>query len=65
MNKLTPAQKIAETLLFSTSNRIIYYPQKVTGTLQQYKIYPRTFGTFNNNISLGVFPFKLQCSKLL
>ena len=37
MNKLTPAQKIAETLLFSTSNRIIYYPQKVTGTLQQYK----------------------------
>lgn len=37
MNKLTPAQKIASTLLLSTSMNVIYYPQKVTGTLQQYK----------------------------
>ena len=36
MNRMTPAQKIASTLLFSTSNTLIYYPQKVTGMLQQY-----------------------------
>jgi transposase InsO family protein len=36
MNKLTPAQKIASTLLLSTTMNVLYYPQKVTGTLQQY-----------------------------
>lgn len=36
MNRLTPAQKIAVTLLQSTANTLIAYPQKVTGTLQQY-----------------------------
>ena len=34
MNKLTPRQKIASTLLLSLTN---IYPQKVTLTLQQYK----------------------------
>ena len=38
MNRMTPAQKIVSTLLFETSNTLIYYPQKVTGTLQQYTI---------------------------
>ena len=38
MNKSTPAQKIASTLLLSTSMNMMYYPQKVTGTLQQYNI---------------------------
>lgn len=37
MNRLTPAQKIASTYFNSLS---FIYPQKVTGTLQQYKIYP-------------------------
>ena len=37
MNRMTPAQKIAATLLFETSNTLIHYPQKVTGILQQYK----------------------------
>ena len=36
MNRMTPAQKIASTLLFETSNILIIYPQKVTGMLQQY-----------------------------
>ena len=34
MNKLTPAQKIANTYKLSLAN---HYPQRVTGTLQQYK----------------------------
>lgn len=38
MNNLTPAQKIASTLLFKQTNDIIYYPQRVTGTLQQYNL---------------------------
>ena len=38
MNRMTPSQKIASTMLFNTSNTLIYYPQKVTGTLQQYTI---------------------------
>lgn len=37
MNRMTPAQKIASTLLFETSNTLINYPQKVTGIQQQYK----------------------------
>lgn len=37
MNRLTPVQKIASTMLYSTSNTLIHYPQKVTGILQQYK----------------------------
>ena len=36
MNNLAPAQKIASTLLFRQTNEVLYYPQKVTGTLQQY-----------------------------
>lgn len=36
MNRMTPAQKIASTLLFETSNTLINYPQKVAGILQQY-----------------------------
>lgn len=38
MHGLTPAQKLTRTLLHSTANIMIAYPQKVTGTLQQYKI---------------------------
>ena len=39
MNRLTPAQKITQTLLKATANTIIISnPQKVTGTLQQYTI---------------------------
>jgi transposase len=37
MKGLTPAQKIAITLLQSTANELIINPQKVTGTLQSYK----------------------------
>ena len=39
MNRLTPAQKIAQTLLYSLSLQLSNdsYPQKVTGTVQQYK----------------------------
>lgn len=37
MNRMTPAQKLASTLLYETSNTLINYPQKVTGILQQYK----------------------------
>ena len=33
---LTPAQKLASNLLFSQTLTILNYPQKVTGTLQQY-----------------------------
>jgi len=37
MNRLTPAQKITQTLLKATANTIIMSsPQKVTGTLQEY-----------------------------
>jgi IS30 family transposase len=36
MDRMTPAQKLASTLLFETSNTLINYPQKVTGILQQY-----------------------------
>lgn len=38
MHNLTPAQKIASVLLKLSVNTLIAYPQKVTGTLQQYKI---------------------------
>jgi transposase InsO family protein len=37
MNWLTPAQKIAQTLLYSTTNHLIINPQMVTLTMQQYK----------------------------
>ena len=37
MNKLTPAQKIASTYLFSTAQNLVYYPQKVTRSMQQYE----------------------------
>lgn len=37
MHGLTPAQKLTRTLLHSTANIMIAYPQKVTGTLQQYR----------------------------
>jgi transposase InsO family protein len=37
MHSLTPVQKITTVLLQSTANTLITYPQKVTGTLQQYK----------------------------
>jgi hypothetical protein len=36
MHGLTPAQKIAKTLLQETANQIIINSQKVTGTLQSY-----------------------------
>jgi transposase InsO family protein len=36
MQRLTPAQKIAVTLTETMTAQIIAYPQKVTGTLQQY-----------------------------
>ncbi len=35
-HNLTPVQKITTVLLQSTANTLITYPQKVTGTLQQY-----------------------------
>lgn len=36
MHGLTPSQKIARTLQQALANTIIAYPQKVTGSLQQY-----------------------------
>lgn len=41
MNRMTPAQKIASTLLFETSNTLIIYPQKVTGMLQQHSYWQK------------------------
>jgi len=39
MNRMTPKQKIASTLFLSLSNINIKIPQKVTLTMQQYKIF--------------------------
>lgn len=36
MHRLTPAQKLASTWHWSLAQQLISYPQKVTGTLQQY-----------------------------
>ena len=38
MNRMTPREKIASTLLFSLANRVEHYPQKVTLILQPYII---------------------------
>lgn len=38
MNRMTPREKILNTLLLSIANKAEHYPQKVTSTLQQYKI---------------------------
>lgn len=36
MHRMTPAQKIAATMLEASAIQYVFYPHKVTGTLQQY-----------------------------
>ncbi len=43
MNRMMPAQKIASTLFLSLSNINTVIPQKVTLTMQQYKIFERVW----------------------